>query len=351
MKPTPTRRSFLSTAAAAAAAGAVGLPIAGAAAGAPAATVPPNGPVAVASGNGLRAVSRAVELILAGEDTLEAVVSGVEIVENDPDDMSVGYGGLPNEAGVVELDACCMHGPSQRAGAVAAIQMIRNPARVAQRVLARTDHVLIVGQGAQDFAVAHGFKKEDLLTEKAREAWLRWKESLSSEDDWLTAEEAKAGAAARPTGTINCLAVNEQGEISGVTTTSGLAFKIPGRVGDSPIIGAGLYVDNEVGAAGATGRGEAVILASGSRIICENMRHGMDPSDAILDVLRRIASRTVDPRLRDGEGRPRFDVTLYALRKDGAYAGGSLWSGRKIAVKDGGEARLEDCLFLFESKS
>ncbi|HLU49547.1 MAG TPA: N(4)-(beta-N-acetylglucosaminyl)-L-asparaginase, partial [Planctomycetota bacterium] len=305
-------------------------------------------PVSIASANGVRSVARAVELIEKGADTLDAVVEGVAIVEDDPDDLGVGYGGLPNEEGVVELDASVMHGPSYNAGAVASLRDIRHPSKVALLVMKRTDHVLLVGEGARRFALAHGFKPEDLLTDRAREEWLKWKSSLSDEDDWLTPEEAKTGHEARIQGTINCLAVDARGDLSGVTTTSGLAYKIPGRVGDSPIIGAGLYVDNDAGAAGATGRGEAVILAGGARIICENMRRGLHPKDAVRDVLERIAKRTVDPRLLDEKGRPSFNVTLYALRKDGAYASGSLWSGGKFAVKDDGEARLETCLYLFE---
>ncbi|MEM7234866.1 MAG: N(4)-(beta-N-acetylglucosaminyl)-L-asparaginase [Planctomycetota bacterium] len=304
--------------------------------------------VSIASGNGQRSTAKAVEMIQAGADTLDAVIAGVNIVEDDPNDMTVGYGGLPNEEGVVELDSCVMHGPSYNAGSVASLRKIRYPSRVAQLVMTRTDHVMLVGKGALRFAKAHGFKPEDLLTDAARKRWLRWKENLSTRDDWLSEPEAKTGQEARPTGTINCLGLNENGDLSGVTTTSGLAFKVPGRIGDSPIIGAGLYVDNDVGAAGATGRGEAVILSGGSRIVCENMRHGMSPSEAIRDVLKRIAKQTVDPRLLDDEGRPKFNVVFYALRKDGAFASGSLWSGKSCAVTDGNGTRLEKSLYLFQ---
>lgn len=348
-----TRRSFISgsaTLAAAGLAGAGALPVAGAEDDTNGPTARPPHPVSIASGNGLQSVARAVELMGEGADTLEAVISGVGIVEDDPEEIGVGYGGLPNEEGVVELDASVMHGPSHHGGAVAALRDIRHPARVAELVMKRTDHVLLVGEGARRFAIAHGFEPENLLTDRARKAWLEWKSSLSDRDDWLTPEEAKAGHEARLQGTINCLAVDRNGDLSGVTTTSGLAFKIPGRVGDSPIIGAGLYVDNEAGAAGATGRGEAVILAGGSRIVCENMRRGLHPKDAILDVLQRIARKTVDPRLLDAEGRPAFDVTFYALRKDGAYASGAIWSGKKFAVKDDRDARLEDSVYLFDSR-
>jgi N4-(beta-N-acetylglucosaminyl)-L-asparaginase len=336
-----TRRSFL---AAGAACGATGFP-------SPApATEPgpaPRSPVAVSSGNGLRATDRAMELMRQGVDTLESAIAGVNIIEEDPEDTTVGYGGLPNEDGVVQLDSCVMHGPTWDAGAVAALEKIKTPSKVARLVMGRTDHVLLVGDGALRFALAHGFKAEDLLTDRAREEWLRWKESHSEHDDWLTPQEEKAARESRQTGTITCLCLNEKGDLSGVTTTSGLAFKMAGRVGDSPIIGAGLDVDNDAGAAGATGRGEAVILCGGSRIVVENLRRGMDPAAAIRDVLERIARQTLDPRLRDAEGRPRFDVTLYAVDKEGRYAGGSLWSGKQFAVHDGARNRLEDCFFLY----
>jgi N4-(beta-N-acetylglucosaminyl)-L-asparaginase len=227
---------------------------------------PPTTPVCISSGNGLRAVQRAYEQITAGTDTALAVVDGVSIVEADPNDMSVGYGGLPNENGVVQLDASVMHGPTHKAGSVAAIENIMHPAKVALKVLQTTDHVMIVGSGAYEFARAHGFDKTDMLTPRARQAWLRWKQNRSNRDDWLDADEMdwspdgtkRISANDQPEpipftyGTIHCAAVNPNGDVSACTTTSGLSYKIPGRVGDSPIIGAGMYVDNEVGSAGAT---------------------------------------------------------------------------------------------------
>ena len=177
---------------------------------------------------------------------------------------------------------------------------------------------------------------------------MRWKENLSDKDDWLSPAEAKTGHEARPTGTITCLGLNPAGEMSGVTTTSGLAYKIPGRIGDSPIIGAGLYVDNDVGACGATGRGEAVIISCGSRVVVENMRHGMEPEDAVKDVLKRIVKQTVDPRLLNKKGRPDFEVVLYALRKDGKHAAGSIYPGRKYAVDEGSGSKLFDCVHLLD---
>ena len=303
-------------------------------------------PVAISSGNGLRATEKAMQLIRTGADTLDAVIAGVNIVEEDPSDMTVGYGGLPNERGVVELDACVMHGPTYRAGAVAALQGIKTPSKIAKLIMERTKHLLMVGAGALEFAKMHGFREENLLTDAAREKWLQWRESLSRDDNWLNDEDRKS-AFERPTGTITCCALNEKGELSGVTTTSGLAFKMPGRVGDSPIIGAGLYVDNEVGACGSTGFGEAVILSSGSRTVVENMRHGMKPEQAVLDVLERICKKTVAKYLVNAPGRPRFDVNFYAINKAGEYAGGAIYKGGKYAVHDGQTNVLRDAAYLY----
>jgi N4-(beta-N-acetylglucosaminyl)-L-asparaginase len=305
-------------------------------------------PVVISSENGLRATEKAMQLIKGGADTLDAVIAGVNIVEEDPNDMTVGYGGLPNERGVVELDACVMHGPTYRAGAVASLQNIKTPSKVAKVIMERTNHLLLVGVGALEFAKAHGFKEENLLTDQARQKWLTWKENLAATDDWVGDEERKIGFE-RPTGTITCCALNERGELSGVTTTSGLAFKIPGRVGDSPIIGAGLYVDNEVGACGSTGKGEAVILSSGSRIVVENMRHGLGPEAAVLDVLKRICDRTVDRRLLHSRGKPKFNVNFYAINKKGEYAAGSIYKST-FTVHDGSKNMTKETAYLFEKE-
>jgi N4-(beta-N-acetylglucosaminyl)-L-asparaginase len=316
------------------------------------------GPVVIASANGLSANEKAMELIRGGADPLDAVVAGVNIVENDPNDNSVGYGGLPNEDGVVELDASVMHGPTGRAGAVASLRNIKNPSSVALKVLRRTDHVLLVGDGALRFAKAHGFKEEDLLTDASREAWLKWKEHLSTQDDWVPEEDSEAigpQSRGRPAdipftyGTINCNAVDASGNIAGVTTTSGLAYKIPGRVGDSPIIGAGLFVDNAVGAAGSTGRGEAVLQIAGAHTVVELMRSGMDPVTACLEALKRIVDGTRLKHLRRADGRPDFDVKFYAVAKDGHYGGAGIWSGGKFAVHDGQTNRLVEAAWLYET--
>ena len=337
--------------------------------------------VVIASSNGLRACTRAMELLTAGADTLDAVIAGVNINEEDPEDTSVGYGGLPNEDGVVELDASVMHGPTRRAGSVASLRNIKTPSKVARLVMEKTDHIMLVGDGALRFAKAMGLPEENLLTEKSRLAWLVWKQSLrdaGGQNNWndgLDAPPGKpSGASLRrlfpewddatlawalevatrpPAGTINCLALNRKGEMSGVTTTSGLAWKIAGRVGDSPIIGAGLYVDQDVGGAGSTGRGEENIRVSGAHTIVENMRRGMGPRDAALDALKRVA-RNFD---NDTARLAKFDISFYALRKDGQYAGASLWSRapgaarnrpRQFAVSTGSASSLENCVYLLD---
>lgn len=320
----------------------------------------------IASGNGAEATRKAWEMIQAGEDPLDAVVAGVAIVEDDPLDTSVGYGGLPNERGIVELDAAVMHGPSHKAGSVASLQNIRHPAQVALQVLRRTDHVLLVGAGALEFARAHGFQEENLLTDHARKIWLRWKETMSEKDDWLPDPNEKDPAVAaffedhslaladgfarrfrRPTGTIHCSAINTSGDISCTTTTSGLAFKIPGRVGDSPIIGAGLYVDNEVGSCGSTGRGEANLQNMSSFAGVELMRNGASPEEAGMEVLRRVA-KTTEPRLKDKDGRPDFGLSFYLISKDGRHAGVTMWGPEKYAITDSAGTRVEDCRYLYK---
>lgn len=307
---------------------------------------------AVSSANGLEATRRAYEAMLAGTDTLDAVIAGVSLVEDDPNDLTVGLGGLPNENGVVELDAAVMHGPTHRAGAVAALRNIRNPSQVARLVMQTTDHVLLVGQGALEFARANGFPEENLLTEKARKIWLYWRQTRSPDDDWLPPPDDQldpdvARFFKRPTGTIHCAGINARGDLSCVTSTSGLFFKIPGRVGDSPIIGAGLYVDNNVGSCGSTGRGEANLLNLSSFAAVELMRGGMTPLEAGLEVLRRVA-QTTEPRLRDSEGRPDFNLKLYLLGKDGSHAGVSLWGPDQFAVTDAQGSRREPCAALYE---
>jgi len=331
-------------------------------------------PVVIASANGHRfrnggtktCVETAFERMMAGTDVLDALVAGVNIVELDPEDTSVGYGGLPNADGVVQLDSSAMHGPTKRAGAVAAIEGVKTPSLVAKAVLEHTDHHLIVGRDAQAFARNLGFEiHDDLNTPRSRAAWLEWKKRV---DPAHYIKDAGARAAAERQvildmiaeglvdehhvyGTINCDGVNARGEISGVTTTSGLAWKIPGRVGDSPILGAGLYVDGEIGAAGSTGRGEANLFNLCSFHIVEEMRRGRHPKDACLEALKRVQANTIAPRLRNGRGLPNFNLNFYALNRRGEYAGVAMYApgGRsQFAVCDEKGARHEAIVPLLE---
>jgi N4-(beta-N-acetylglucosaminyl)-L-asparaginase len=324
-------------------------------------------PVVVSSSNGHRhknggpetCVERAFGMMMKGSDVLDAVIAGVNIVELDPEDTSVGYGGLPNAEGVVQLDACCMHGPRKRAGGVACLEGVRTPSLVAQKVMDSTDHHLLVGDDAQRFARSMGFQIEaDLNTAKSREAWIEWKRRT---DPLHYLDPAKRQAALRQVdrdmiaagmvdpehvyGTINCNGVNAQGEVCGVTTTSGLAWKIPGRVGDSPILGAGLYVDGSVGAAGSTGRGEANLFNLCSFLIVEEMRRGKNPKDAGMEALKRIKANTVERRLRKENGDPNFNITFYMVNVRGEYAGVAMYTqgGQQFAVCDEKGARTESC--------
>ena len=298
---------------------------------------------AVSSENGIRGVAKAVEMMTQGADTLDAGVEGVKIQELDPNDESVGYGGLPNEAGVVQLDASCMHGPTKRAGAVAALEGIKTPSEIARLVLRYTNHILLVGEGAKRFALSYGYKDEDLLTPHSREVWLRWRANRGKEDDWVDVADGQP-IGVRPTGTINMNLINDKGEISSITTTSGLAFKIPGRAGDSPIVGAGQYTDNEIGAAGSTGLGEANIMVCGGFLTVEHMRRGMKPTDACLETVKRVIAMA-PPRLLDPKGRPKFQLTFYAVNKLGETGSASIYPG-KYAVQDGQQARIADGAYL-----
>jgi N4-(beta-N-acetylglucosaminyl)-L-asparaginase len=280
-------------------------------------------------------------MIASGADVLDAVIAGVNLNELDPEDTSVGYGGLPNADGVVQLDSCCMHGPLKRAGGVAALEGVRTPSLVAKAVMDNTDHHLLVGQGAQSFARNLGFKIEaDLNTERSRSQWLEWKRRTDPEHYLDPKKRIEAGfqASLRMAkeglidlahlwGTINCDGINAKGEICGVTTTAGMAFKIPGRAGDSPILGAGLYVDGAVGAVGSTGRGEANLYNLTSFLILEAVRRGVHPKDAGMEGLRRIKANTVEKRLQKANGDPNFDISFYILNVKREYAGVSMYGG------------------------
>lgn len=333
-------------------------------------------PVIVSSANGHRfrnggsktCVETAWEKMMAGEDVLDALIAGVNIVELDPADTSVGYGGLPNADGVVQLDASVMHGPKKRAGAVGALEGVRTPSNVAKAVMDSTDHHLIVGKDAQTFARNMGFPiEDDLNSERSRAAWLEWKRRS---DPLHYLDPNRREAAMRDVimsmvadgfidenhiyGTINCNGVNAKGEVCGVTTTSGLAWKIPGRLGDSPILGAGLYVDGEVGAAGSTGRGEANLFSLASMLIVEEMRRGKHPKDAGLEACRRIQKNTIEKRLLTERGTPNFNVNFYIINARGDYAGVAIYApnaGSQFAVCDAKGARLERIEPLLEGST
>lgn len=311
-------------------------------------------PVVIASANGHRfknggtvtAVEKAFTMMVGGADVLDSLIAGVNIVELDPLDDSVGFGGLPNADGVVQLDSCVMHGPKRRAGGVASLEGVRTPSLVAKAVMEMTDHHLLVGKGAQEFARNMGFTIEsDLNTPNSRKLWLEWKRRIDPEHYLDPTKRSDAAHAAGKSmvadglidpdhyyGTINCDGVNAKGEVCGVTTTSGLAWKIPGRVGDSPILGAGLYVDGDVGAAGSTGRGEANLYNLSSYLIVENMRRGMHPKDAAMDACKRIQKNTVEKRLLNSRGLPNFGISFYCLNSKGQHAGVTMYGGRTYAV-------------------
>src|SRR5437764_3054716 len=334
------------------------------------AVVAPKGvkPVVISSANGnhfknggdVTCVQKAFRMITQGSDVLDALIAGVNLVELDPEDDSVGYGGLPNAEGVVQLDSCCMHGPKKRAGGVACLEGVRTPSLVAKTVMETTDHHLLVGKGAQEFARGMGFKiEDDLNTEHSRQLWLEWKRRTDPSHYLDPKDRAEAGFRAglqmareglidrdHLYGTINCDGINAKGEICGVTTTSGLAWKIPGRVGDSPILGAGLYVDGDVGAAGSTGRGEANLYNLSSFLAVENMRRGMHPKDAAMTALKRVAKNTIEKRLLNAKGQPNFGLSFYVLNAKGEYAGASMYEGTyAVCTEKGPETLKSDALY------
>jgi N4-(beta-N-acetylglucosaminyl)-L-asparaginase len=353
---------------------------------------PPKTPVILCKPTGNKSIEHGYNMLRDGADTLEACIYVGQVQEDDPEDDSVGYGGLPNEEGVVELDSCCMHGPTRRAGSVAGVRNIKNVARLGREVMDHTGHLMLVAEGAERFAYALGHPKENLLTDRSRRIWLMWKEYHSNQDWWgpgladpRSKDPKTPGAGTLPmqsrierleqmaadfgiapdfryqaamrvlfpsTGTIHVSAVNTKGEMSGCTTTSGLAWKIPGRVGDSAIIGAGCYTDQDVGSAGATGSGEENIKVAGAHSIVENMQHGMSPRDAGFEVLRRIVRN-----FNNDMNKLRYvDMVYYILRRDGEYAAVCLWGGtpehpRQFAVCDGKGRRLENAVGLFPGVS
>ena len=343
------------------------------------------------NGGSESAITRAFRGISSGEDVLDAIVAGVNIPELDPEERGIGYGGLPNADGVVQLDSCLMHGPKKWAGGVAGIEGVKTPSLIAKAVAELTDHHLIVGQGAQDFARALGFEiHEDLNTEASRALWLEWRRRVDP-SHWLDPEDRvrrdrfpeQNGDQANPDasydtrlqdfysasldaglsmvddnlipehsfwGTTSLEGLSADGDICGVTTTSGLSWKIPGRAGDSPILGAGQYVDNEVGACGSTGRGEANLYNCASFLIVEFMRQGMSPKDAGMAALARVRDNTIESRLLNTRGLPNFDLRFFILNKQGDYAGVAMYGSSEsmFAVCDENGAREEPLEGLLE---
>ena len=341
------------------------------------------------------AIERAFRGITEGEDVLDAIVAGVNIPELDPEESGIGYGGLPNADGVVQLDSCLMHGPRKWAGGVAGIEGVRTPSLVAKAVAELTDHHLIVGDGAREFARSLGFEiEDDLNTEHSRAMWLEWRRRVDP-SHWLDPDERIRGAGQRGAGfdggferdpehearlqrfrdasmaaglsmvddglidpesfwgTTSLEAVSQNGDLCGVTTTSGLSWKIPGRAGDSPILGAGQYVDNDVGAAGSTGRGEANLFSCACFLIVEFMRRGMAPKDAGMGALTRIKDNTIEPRLLNDRGLPNFNVRFFILNKAGEYAGVAMYGTGEgaFAVCDENGAREEPLEGLLEGSA
>ncbi len=301
-------------------------------------------PVAVASSNGLRGVAKAVDMLTRGADPLDAGVEGVKIQELDPSDQSVGYGGLPNAEGVVQLDASCMHGPTKRAGAVGALEGIKTPSEIVRLIMKYTNHIMLVGKDAQRFAVSYGYPVEELLTPQSREAWLHWRANMSATDNYIDVPGSEK-LVKQTTGTCPMMCVTPTGDIASIVTTSGLSWKVPGRVGDSGIVGAGQYTDNLVGAAGSTGLGECNMLAVGGATVVDFMRRGMHPKDAALETCKRVMAM-IPARWIGANGRPTFQLQFYAVNKAGEY-GAAAMTASPFAVCDEKGARNEDCAVLF----
>jgi N4-(beta-N-acetylglucosaminyl)-L-asparaginase len=276
-------------------------------------------PIAVATWDNRKATRAAIDVIIKGGSALDAVEAGARVPEADPEDMSVGYGGLPDRDGIVTLDACIMD-EFGKAGSVTFLQHIKHPISVARKVLEESPHVMISGEGALQFALSQGFEKENLLTDEARKAWEEWVKDNNY----------------RPINhdTIGILAIDDNGNMCGACSTSGRAFKMHGRVGDSPVIGAGMYVDNEVGGACATGDGELMLETLGSFLIVELMRQGIKPEEACKKAVDRIMKKY--PEFKKGGAQ----VGYAALSIDGEVGGFSIDKGYSIAVSERDEDKL-----------
>lgn len=262
---------------------------------------------------GKPANEEALAVIRRGGAGLDAVEQGIRVTESDPDNASVGLGGIPNAAGIVQLDSCIMSGPGHRAGSVGAISGFRHPISVARRVMEKTRHVMLVGAGAEEFAAQQGFERGPTVSPKQKAAWRKWK-----------AEQDAKAKAAKNHDTIALIALLPDGNLFGGCSTSGWGYKLPGRVGDSPIIGSGLYVDNDVGAAGATGIGENVMRYCGSFLVVELIRQGLHPQEACLETIRRIAQK--DPLGFN------LSINFVALDKQGRFGAAGTGQGFEYSV-------------------
>lgn len=286
-----------------------------------------NKPIVLSTWNfGLKANEEAWTVLGKGGKALDAVEKGVRLVENDPNERSVGYGGRPDRDGRVTLDACIMD-DNYNIGSVACIENIKNPISVARAVMEKTPHVMLVGDGAFEFAIAQGFKKENLLTPESEKEW----------KEWLKSSKYQPIVNIENHDTIGMIALDSHGNLSGACTTSGMAFKMHGRVGDSPIIGAGLYVDNEVGAATATGHGEEMIRTVGTHLVVELMRQGRNPQQACKEAVERIVKITQ----RRNKSLKDIQVGFIALNKKGEYGSYCIQDGFNFAVYDQKGNRLE----------
>jgi len=286
-------------------------------------------PVVIATwGPNLKANAAAWEILSKGGYALDAVEAGVHVPEADPKDTSVGYGGFPDRDGHVTLDACIMneHG---LAGSVSFLEHIIHPISVARRVMEKTPHVMLVGEGALDFALSEGFKKENLLTDVAKKAWEEWK--IESKYKPIINVERHD--------TIGMLAIDTQQRIAGACSTSGAAFKMHGRVGDSPILGAGMFVDNEVGGAASTGLGEMVLRTLGSFLVVEEMRRGAHPQKATETAVKRIA-RKYAKQCEEAQ------VGFIAVDKKGRFGGYAIHPGFNFVVYQGGENKVYESASL-----
>ncbi len=287
-------------------------------------------PLVIATWPNVPASQKAMDILKTGGTALDAVEAGVRLVESDPENQSVGLGGLPDRDGNVTLDACIMD-QDGNCGSVCFLQNIKHPISVARKVMEETPHVILAGNGAFQFALSKGFKKENLLTEKSKLKWEEWKKN-SQYKPIINVENHD---------TIGMLAIDQKGNISGACTTSGLAYKLAGRVGDSPIIGAGLYIDNEVGGAAATGMGEAVLKSLGSFLVVELMRQGRSPQEACKEAIERIINK---------QNYKEFQVGYVAVNKKGEYGAYCIQSGFQYSVVNREEERVEDAKYFVEYK-